>query len=80
MNDDMFFFAVAAVAIAAQIAVSSQRTNRQPGATAPVAAARQVQARPEPEVRQMQSIDVVGRRSDEAFPADQMARVEDDDR
>jgi hypothetical protein len=80
MNDDMFFFAVAAVAIAAQIAVSWQRPNGQPGATAAVAAARHAQARQEAVVRQMQFITVVGRRSDAEFPADQMARVEHDDR
>ena len=80
MNDDMFFFAVAAVAIAAQIGVSMQRPNGQPGATAAVAAARQSQAGPEAGVRRMQSITVVGRRSDAEFPADQMARVEHDDR
>jgi hypothetical protein len=79
MNDDVFFFAIAAVAIAAQIAVSSQRTSGQHAAAAPVTA-RQAHGQPKAEVRQMESITVVGRASDGAFPADQMARVEHDQR
>jgi len=61
MNDDVFFLAVAALAIAGQMAVSMQRPHGRA---------------PEPEARQMQPITVVARRSDAEFPADRMARVE----
>ena len=80
MKDDMFFFAVAAVAIAAQVAVSSPRTGGQPGAAAAAAAAWPTDALADPKIRLIQPVAVIARRSDGDFPADQMARVEHNDR
>ena len=78
MKDDMFFLAIAAMAIAAQIAVSSPRGGGQPGAPAAMTAGRPAHARAESAIHQIESVTVVGRRSDGESPADQIARVDED--
>jgi hypothetical protein len=80
MNDDLFFLAVCAAAMAGTIAVSATRSPVVPNVVAAPASQQSIAKAAAPEIREIPAITVVGRRSDGAYPADHMARVEHDDR